>query len=103
MSKKNQFEEFRKAALSEKNPFLDNFSDIDAESDTRIPHRPSRVPNRTRDIKEKPSKNYDRELVSFHINKDLKRNLGFLKFETGLSYNDLYNEAIEDLLMKYGK
>lgn len=51
----------------------------------------------------KISKNADRELVSFHISKDTKRKLGLLKYETGRQYNELYVEAIEDLLKKYGK
>lgn len=52
---------------------------------------------------QKVSKNAGRELVSFHIAKDLKKKLGLLKYETDRSYGDLYIEAIEDLLKKYGK
>ena len=52
---------------------------------------------------EKVSKNNTRELVSFHIEKEMKRLLGYIKFDTGKSYGDLYCEAVEDLLRKYGK
>ena len=52
---------------------------------------------------EKVSKNNSRELVSFHLDKELKRLLGYIKFDTGKSYGDLYCEAVEDLLRKYGK
>ena len=49
------------------------------------------------------SKNENRKLVSFHIDKDVFLKLGQLKFEMGTKYDDLYNEAIRDLLVKYGK
>lgn len=51
----------------------------------------------------KQSKNSDRTLVSFHIDKETFRRLGTLKFEMGTKYDVLYNEAVEDLLRKYGK
>lgn len=51
----------------------------------------------------KVSKNADRKLVSFHIDKDVFLKLGQLKFEAGTKYDDLYNEAVRDLLVKYGK
>ncbi len=51
----------------------------------------------------KVSKNADRKLVSFHIDKDIFLKLGQLKFESGTKYDELYNEAIRDLLVKYGK
>lgn len=51
----------------------------------------------------KVSKNADRKLVSFHIDKGLFLKLGQLKFELGCKYDDLYNEAIENILQKYGK
>ena len=50
---------------------------------------------------EKVSKNANRELVSFHISKDVKKKLNLLKVETEKSLGDLYNEAIDDLLKKY--
>ena len=53
--------------------------------------------------KPKQSKNANRTLKSFHIDNDLFRKLGQLKFEMGVSYDELYNEGIKDLLVKYGK
>ena len=51
----------------------------------------------------KKSKNANRTLKSFHVDNDLFRKLGQLKFEMGVSYDELYNEGIRDLLVKYGK
>lgn len=51
----------------------------------------------------KVSKNANRKLVSFHIDNAVFLKLGQLKFETGSKYDELYNEAIEDLLKKYHK
>lgn len=51
----------------------------------------------------KISKNANRELVSFHISKDTKKQLDYLKVESGKSLNELYVEAIADLLVKYNK
>ncbi|MCQ2147121.1 MAG: hypothetical protein MJZ16_06345 [Bacteroidales bacterium] len=51
----------------------------------------------------KVSKNANRELVSFHISKETKKQLDYLKVEVGKSLNDFYIEAIEDLLVKYKK
>ncbi len=51
----------------------------------------------------KVSKNANRKLVSFHIDNAMFLRLGQLKFETGSKYDELYNEAIEDLLKKYHK
>lgn len=52
---------------------------------------------------QKVSKNANRKLVSFHIDNALFLKLGQLKFETGSKYDELYNEAIVDLLKKYHK
>jgi len=52
---------------------------------------------------QKVSKNANRKLVSFHIDNAVFLKLGQLKFETGSKYDDLYNEAIVDLLKKYHK
>ena len=49
----------------------------------------------------KKSKNADRRLVSFHIDNATFIKLGQLKFDTGTKYDELYNEAIVDLLKKY--
>lgn len=51
----------------------------------------------------KVSKNANRKLVSFHIDNSVFLKLGQLKFETGTKYDELYNEAIVDLLKKYHK
>lgn len=51
----------------------------------------------------KVSKNANRKLVSFHIDNSVFLKLGQLKFETGSKYDELYNEAIVDLLKKYHK
>ena len=51
----------------------------------------------------KISKNANRKLVSFHIDNATFLRLGQLKFETGSKYDELYNEAIVDLLKKYHK
>ena len=52
---------------------------------------------------QKVSKNANRKLVSFHIDQSTFLKLGQLKFETGTKYDELYNEAIVDLLKKYHK
>ena len=49
----------------------------------------------------KVSKTANRKLVSFHIDNAMFLKLGQLKFETGAKYDELYNEAIVDLLKKY--
>lgn len=54
-------------------------------------------------IIEKQGKNVTRELVSFHIPKDMKKKLGLLKYELDRPFGDLYCEAVDDLLRKYGK
>ncbi len=51
----------------------------------------------------KVSKNANRRLVSFHIDNGVFLKLGQLKFETGTKYDELYNEAVYDLLKKYGR
>ena len=51
----------------------------------------------------KVSKNANRKLVSFHIDNAMFLRLGQLKFETGTKYDELYNEAVVDLLKKYHK
>lgn len=52
---------------------------------------------------QKVSKNANRKLVSFHIDNAVFLKLGQLKFETGTKYDELYNEAVVDLLKKYHK
>ena len=52
---------------------------------------------------QKVSKNANRKLVSFHVDNAMFLRLGQLKFETGSKYDELYNEAVVDLLKKYHK
>ena len=111
MAKKDPFESFREATLGGANPLKDAISHdrTPIDNDPRVPVRNntqvagSVQPAETVSVQQKPSKNADRELVSFHIDKQLKRKLGFVKFDTGKSYGDLYCEAVEDLLKKYGQ
>ena len=96
MAKKTDpFEKFREATLGG-SPLSNAISaGSDPErSRSDEPARPSPV---------KKSKNEDRKLVSFHIDKDIFHSLGQLKFEMGTKYDELYNEAVKDLLKKYGK
>lgn len=104
MAKKDPFEKFRQATLggeteSPLKAALEKDRSSSSSSDQRVPVRPVAEPENT----EKPGKNSSRELVSFHLDREKKRLLGFLKFETGRSYGQLYSEAIDDLLRKYGK
>ena len=107
MAKKDPFDTFREATLSSSvNPLKSALTtDRDPVVDQRVPVRPEAVQPTVADtpsIDSKISKNADRELVSFHIDKKLKYHLGFLKFKTGKSYGDLYCEAVRDLLIKNG-
>ncbi len=98
MAKKNPFDAFKESAIGAGASPLKNAVEGSAsvkEVDTRIPVRPAKP--------EEPAvaKNVNRELMSFHIDKDLKKELGFIKFSTGKSYGDLINEAVEELVKKY--
>ena len=112
MAKKDPFEKFRQATLGgeTESPLKAALSQEPKAAepvDTRVPVRPASpvaAPVQAPAAQpEKVSKNEKRELVSFHLEKELKRLLGYIKFDTGKSYNDLYCEAVEDLLKKYGK
>jgi len=102
MAKKTDpFDKFREATLGGGNPLSGALQGAVARSSERKVEEsalPSPVPS-----VEKKSKNADRKLVSFHIDKDVFLKLGQLKFEMGTKYDDLYNEAVRDLLVKYGK
>ena len=113
MAKKDPFEKFRQATLggqteSPLKAALAQEPKAETPVDTRVPVRPNAAPV-AEPVQvpvvqpEKVSKNNSRELVSFHIEKEMKRLLGYIKFDTGKSYGDLYCEAVEDLLRKYGK
>ena len=113
MAKKDPFEKFRQATLggvteSPLKAALTQEPKAEQSVDTRVPVRPNAAPvaepvQSPVAQPEKVSKNNSRELVSFHLDKELKRLLGYIKFDTGKSYGDLYCEAVEDLLRKYGK
>lgn len=101
MSKADLFDKFKEATLGSEadSPLKAALAHTSAKGrpvDARFPVRPSVKP-------EKAGKNDSRELVSFHIDRDMKRLLGHVKFDTGRSYGELYGEAVEDLLRKYGK
>lgn len=106
MAKKTDpFDKFREATLGGGSPLSGALQGGAARSDERkeeeapLPSPPS-SPSAS---SPKKSKNADRKLVSFHIDKDVFLKLGQLKFEMGTKYDDLYNEAIRDILVKYGK
>lgn len=54
-------------------------------------------------VTQKVSKVSNKDQIGFYLDRELKRKLGMLKFELGVQYNDLYEEAISDLLRKYNK
>lgn len=54
-------------------------------------------------VTQKVSKVSNKDQIGFYLDKELKRKLGMLKFELGVQYNDLYEEAVTDLLRKYNK
>ena len=96
MAKKTDpFEKFREATLGG-SPLSSAISGNTASERARS--AASTLPSPVR-----RSKNEDRKLVSFHIDKEIFHSLGQLKFEMGTKYDELYNEAVKDLLVKYGK
>ncbi len=98
MAKKvDPFDKFREATLGGGNALGVALS---GGSESRIKHEveaPSPTPAK------KVSKNANRTLKSFHVDNELFKKLGQIKYEMGISYDELYNEAIQDLLVKYGK
>lgn len=110
MAKKiDPFEKFKEVTLGS-SPSLS--SAINVKKDTvvldekplvsePVPANPSSIASTP--IVEKQGKNVTRELVSFHIPKEMKKKLGLLKYELDRPFGDLYCEAVEDLLLKYGK
>lgn len=98
MAKKSDpFDKFREATLGGGSPLSGALQGATIRSSERKQDEtplPSPV---------KKSKNANRKLVSFHIDSDVFLKLGQLKFEMGTKYDDLYNEAVRDLLVKYGK
>ena len=98
MAKKvDPFDKFREATLGGGNALgvaLNGASESRVRREEAVPS-PAPAP--------KKSKNANRTLKSFHVDNDIFRKLGQIKYEMGISYDDLYNEAIRDLLVKYGK
>ena len=96
MAKKDPFEKFRQATLggqteSPLKAALAQEPKAEQPVDTRVPVRPTTAPVAAEPVQtpvaqpEKVSKNNTRELVSFHLEKELKRLLGYIKFDTGKS------------------
>ena len=120
MAKKvDQFEKFRAATLGRPSELssviqssqtdgrntevVDNVTPSDNQVEAIRPQESLQITNTTVEISSgKVSKNADRELVSFHIAKDRKKKLGLLKYQQERSFGELYSEAIDDLLKKYG-
>lgn len=99
MAKKTDpFDKFRQATLGGDNALSGALSGAVASREDRPTDSPLPSPTAT-----KQSKNANRKLVSFHIDSDTFLKLGQLKFEMGTKYDTLYNEAVQDLLIKYGK
>ncbi len=98
MAKKvDPFDKFREATLGGGNALG---AALSGGSESRIKHE-TEVPSPT--PAQKVSKNANRTLKSFHVDNELFKKLGQIKYEMGISYDELYNEAIKDLLVKYGK
>ena len=99
MAKKTDpFDKFRQATLGGDKALSGALSGAVAPREDRSANSPLPSPTAT-----KQSKNANRKIVSFHIDSDVFLKLGQLKFEMGTKYDDLYNEAVRDLLVKYGK
>jgi len=95
MAKKvDPFEKFREATLGEDRSLS---GALNAKTDAKDEEVKT-------DDKAKPAASRkDRKLVSFYLDGESFRKLGVLKFETGTKYEDLYNEAVRDLLVKYNR
>ena len=100
------FEKFRSATLGTGSSLSDALSKTLREEPFKatpeIVETPLPSPTHT-PVTGKVSKNANREYFGFHIDKDIKKKLEHLKVEYDLSFNDLLTEAINDLLVKYGK
>ena len=96
MAKKTDpFDKFRSATLGGDKALSGALSGVGTREERTVP---SPAP-----VVKKESKNANRKMVSFHIDSDVFLKLGQLKFEMGTKYDELYNEAVRDLLVKYGK
>lgn len=100
MAKKSDpFEKFREATLGSSGSLSGALSSASASR----PAPKAEPAVQTTVTAAKVSKNANRRLVSFHIDNATFLKLGQLKFETGAKYDELYNEAVVDLLKKYHK
>jgi len=110
MAKKiDPFEKFKEVTLGS-SPSLSNAINVKKDTVALEPDQAKSEPAQVQpaapvavSIPEKQGKNVTRELVSFHIPKDMKKKLGLLKYELDRPFGDLYCEAVEDLLKKYNK
>lgn len=97
MSKaQDPFQKFKEATLSQSPSIKNTIEQTPAASPQQERLRPSKADSDARGDQNK-------EQVSFFLDKDLKQRFGLLKFELGVKYNILYEEAIADLLRKYHK
>lgn len=100
MAKKSDpFEKFREATLGSSGSLSGALSSASASRPAPNAEPAVQAPVTTAKV----SKNANRRLVSFHIDNATFLKLGQLKFETGAKYDELYNEAVVDLLKKYHK
>lgn len=105
---KDPFETFKQATLA--GPSLTDAIKIDAEPAAQPEPKetpkaaPSPAPAATeKPVDDKATRRSNSEQVSFFLEKDLKKKLNLLKVECEKQFQDLYTEAIVDLLKKYGK
>lgn len=105
MAKKNDpFERFRNLTLGSGNSLSDAISGVARRDESHEEHEEAvNIASSPTPVQPKVSKNATRKLVSFHLDKAVYLKLGMLKVEMGTTYDDLYNEAVNDLLAKYGK
>lgn len=105
MAKKNDpFERFRNLTLGSDTSLSDAISGAARRDESHEEHEEAvPIPSSPTPVQPKASKNANRKLVSFHLDKTVYLKLGMLKVEMGTTYDDLYNEAVNDLLAKYGK
>ena len=108
---KDQFEKFKAAtlgtsSLSDAINTSDSPTTKPSEKKQTVSSAVSAEPSRKVEP-EKPGKGFQKanaeEQVSFFIDKNIKKQIGLLKYELGVQLKDLYEEALTDLLKKFGK
>ena len=101
------FETFKAATLGEAS--LSDAIKLGAPSKTELEKKSSanqvvaQEPEAPAAVTRKISKMANKEQICLYIDKDLKKRMGRVKFEDGISYNDFIEEAIRLNLEKYGK